>query len=144
MRVQFRKANAITDMPALVRFDRRTFRQSDVFPPAYWRSVESYWMIVDGAKVGCCAFQPSGLTLYIASTGILPECQGRGLGKRFKRWQIAYARRHGYTRLLAHCRQKNLPMISLNRKVGFRTVAVRPGYYARPTEAAVVMELRIG
>jgi ribosomal protein S18 acetylase RimI-like enzyme len=141
MRMQFRRANAVTELRELVRFDRQIFRRADVFPPAYWRSVESYWMIVDGVKVGCCAFEPNGVTLYVASTGVLPDFQGRGLGKRFKRWQIAYARRHGYTRMLAHCRQKNLPMISLNRKVGFRTVAVTPGYYARPTEAAVLMEL---
>ena len=144
MRTAFRKANTVTEMQELLRFDQQTFRRADVFPRAYWRNVESYWMIVDGVKVGCCAFELNAPTLYIASTGILPAYQGRGFGKRFKRWQISFARRHGYTRMVAHCRQRNLPMISLNRKVGFRTVAVTPGYYARPTEAAVVMELPLG
>jgi ribosomal protein S18 acetylase RimI-like enzyme len=144
MRAQFLKANPVTEIAELVGFDRQVFRRADVFPRAYWQSVESYWMIVDGVKVGCCAFEPNAPTLYVASTGILPAYQGRGFGKRFKRWQIAHGRKHGFTRMITHCRQKNLPMISLNRKVGFRTVAVAPGYYARPTEAAVVMELSLG
>jgi ribosomal protein S18 acetylase RimI-like enzyme len=141
MRTAFTKVDSATEMQELLRFDRQIFRRADVFPAAYWRSVESYWMIVDGVKIGCCAFELSAPTLYVASTGILPAYQGRGFGKRFKRWQIAYARKHRYTRIVAHCRQKNLPIISLNQKAGFRTIAVTPGYYTRPSDAAVVMEL---
>jgi hypothetical protein len=46
-------------------------------------------MIVDGVKVGCCAFEPNGSTLVRRIHRDLPDFQGRGLGKRFKRWQIA-------------------------------------------------------
>ena len=34
-------------------------------------------------------------------------------------------------------------MIALNRKFGFRAIRTTPGYYANPSEATVVMELRL-
>jgi ribosomal protein S18 acetylase RimI-like enzyme len=34
-------------------------------------------------------------------------------------------------------------MIALNRKFGFKTVRTIPGYYAEPTEPALVMELKL-
>ena len=141
MRVQFRKVDPATEIRELVQFDRQVFPRSDVFPASYWRNVESYWMIVDAQTVGCCAFERNAPTLYVASTGVLPLWRGRGLGTKLKLWQIAFARKHGFKRIVSHCRQKNLPMISLNEKVGFRTIAVEPGYYTRPRDAAVVMEL---
>jgi ribosomal protein S18 acetylase RimI-like enzyme len=143
MRTEFRKVDPAAEMQELLHVDRQIFRRADVFPAAYWTTVASYWMLVDGVKVGCCAFESNAPTLYVASTGILPSYRGRGFGKRFKLWQIAYARKRGYTRIVAHCRQKNLPIISLNQKAGFRTIAVTPGYYTRPSDAAVVMELAL-
>ena len=32
--------------------DRKVFRPSDLFDATYWKTCESYWMIVDGIKVG--------------------------------------------------------------------------------------------
>ena len=116
-------------------------------------------MIVDGVRAGCCAFERHADfqedlrgdgrnprlrgSLYIASTGILPRLQGRGLGAVLKTWQIAYARCHGFTRILANTRKSNLRMIGLNRKFGFRVVRITRGYYHDPVEATVVMELRL-
>jgi hypothetical protein len=61
-------------------------------------------MLVDGIKVGCCAFEanvdvgddpyednpPLEGSLYISTTGILPASRGKGLAKLMKAWQIAY------------------------------------------------------
>ena len=68
-------------------------------------------MLVDGVKVGCCAFEtnvdfqedvrddgvnpPLRNCLFIASTGILPRFQGQGFGRLLKSWEVAYARYHG-------------------------------------------------
>ena len=131
------------------------FPPADAFHPEQWEHLESYWMILDEKRVGCCAFerhadfeedpgaplpQRRG-SLYIVSTGILEQWRGKGLGDRFKRWQIGWARRHGFTRIVTNSRRSNRAMIRLNQKHGFRVIRLTAGpYYSNPAERAVVME----
>ena len=157
MRIEFRKAVLPKELRSLQTFDRKVFRKSDWFPADYWRTCECYWLLVEDVKAGCCAFQQhvdfeedlrqDGLnpsvrgSLYISTTGILPKFQGQGLGRLLKSWQIAYARRHGFRRIVTNTRKRNAPMIALNKKFGFRTVRTAPRYYSDPIDATVVMEL---
>jgi GNAT superfamily N-acetyltransferase len=120
---------------------------------------DTYWMLVDGTKIGCCAFQanrdfrddiredrrnPSRKgSLYVTTTGILPRFRGSGFGKLFKVWQITYAKFHGFNRIVTNCRLRNAPIIGLNQSVGFRLLRATPRYYTGPTDATVVMELKI-
>lgn len=130
----------------LIAFDRRIFSASDRFDAEYWRRCESWWLLAAGAKVGCCAFEKSargGRTLYIATTGILPKYQRQGFGQLMKAWQIAYAQRRGYRRLVCHSRESNLRMIALNRRFGFHVARRLPGYYTEPDEPGLLMELRL-
>lgn len=157
MHVEFRRVVVPGELRALLAFDRKVFARADLFPTAAWRQCESHWMIVDGARAGCAAFLPhvdfqedvrddgenpalSG-SLYIATTGLLPRFQGRGLGQLMKAWQVAYARHHGFHRIVTNTREGNHRMIALNRKFGFRVVRTTPGYYSDPADATVVMEL---
>lgn len=157
MRTEFRKAVLPNQIRSLMAFDRKVFPRSDRFGAADWRTYESYWMIIDGVRVGCCAFEkhvdfqedvsganpPRKGSLYISSTGILPGFQGRGFGALLKSWEISYARHHGFTRIVTNTRKQNLPMIRLNRRVGFRVVRTTPRYYSHPADSTVVMELRL-
>jgi len=127
----------------------------DAFAPEDWLSLESYWILVDGRVAGCAAFIPDVEfgedlgdgenliqpgTLYIQSTGLLPEFRGQGLGSRVKEWQIEYARRNGFARMVTNCRESNAAMIAINERFGFRAIRKTEGYYA-DGEATVVMEL---
>ena len=155
MRTEFRKAVLPEELRSLQAFDRKVFPKSDWFPAAHWHTCESYWLLIDGVKAGCCALQPHADfledlnednapargTLYISSTGILPRYQGRGFGQLLKCWQIAYARQHRFARIVTNTRQRNAAMIALNRKFGFRIVRISPRYYSGPSDATVVMEL---
>jgi len=156
LNIQFRQAEIRDELRSLVTFDHKVF-PADSFPASEWRYYESWWLLLNQRKIGCCAFEPnvdfqddlqSGAgnpklpgSLYIASTGILPPFQGQGLGQLFKAWQLAYARRQGYTRIVTNTRKSNAAMIALNRKFGFRILRTTRAYYANPTEATVVMEL---
>ena len=143
MRTEFRPALLPKELRSLQAFDRKVFRPGDWFPAAYWRECESYWLLVEGRKIGCCAFEKheEQETLYISSTGILPAFQRQGFGQLLKVWQIAYARRLGFQKIVTNVRERNQAMIVLNRKFDFRIVRTLPRYYSRPTDAAVVMEL---
>jgi ribosomal protein S18 acetylase RimI-like enzyme len=140
---EFRKAVIPDELRSLCAFDRKVF-PSDYFAPSDWREYESYWLILDEKKkIGCCAFEKQGDALYIATTGILPAYQRMGFGRLMKAWEIAYARRNKFKRIVTNSRKSNLAMIALNRKFGFRRAGTIPGYYEDPTEPAIVMEIKL-
>jgi len=157
MQVEFRKAVVPAEVPQLLAFDRRVFPKADLFDEQEWLNDESYWMLVDQARVGCCAFQrhrdfrddvakrnPARKgSLYITTTGILPSMQGRGFGGLLKVWQIAYAKFHGFNRIVTNCRMRNAAIIGLNQSLGYRYLRATPHYYAGPDDATVVMELKL-
>lgn len=146
MKTEFRKASIRKELRSLMAFDRRVFPAPDCFDADYWKECEAWWLLVSGVKVGCCAFEKAGeakRSLYISTTGILPKYRKLGFGQLMKAWEIAYARRLEYRRLITHTRASNAPMIALNRRFGFRIVRTTPEYYAEPAEAAVFMELRL-
>jgi len=143
VRTEFRKAVIPDELRTLCAFDRKVF-PADYFPPSEWKGYESYWLILGARKkIGCCAFEKQGDTLYIATTGILPAFQRLGFGGLMKAWQIAWARRNKFKRLIAHTRKSNAAMIALNKKFGFRQVKSIPGYYEDPPEPAIVMEMKL-
>jgi ribosomal protein S18 acetylase RimI-like enzyme len=159
MHTEFRKAILPEDIPSLIAFDHKVFPKADWFSKTDWEMYISYWMIVDQRKLGCCALQhhadfkedvrgdganpPRRGSLYISSTGILPVYQRMGLGTLLKAWQVAYARRHHFTRIVTNTRKSNTAMIHLNEKFGFEVVRVSPHYYSGPADSTVVMELRL-
>src|SRR4029453_11240829 len=129
MRTEFRRVKTPDEIHSLLAFDRKVFPRFDRFPAEYWSQLHSYWMLIDGVRVGCCAFEQNvdfqgdqrddghnpalRGSLYIASTGILPRFQHRGFGQLLKCWQIAYARRHKFTRIVTNTRSRNTAMIHL-------------------------------
>ena len=155
MLLEFRQALLPQDAPALWALDVAIFGQ-DAFDQSLWFVLDSHWIIVGGQVAGCAAFIPDADfqedlrddgenapqpgTLYIQSTGLLPEFRGRGLGPRIKAWEIEYARQNGFRRMVTNCRQSNTRMISINEKFGFRPVRTTPNYY-EDGEATVVLEL---
>jgi ribosomal protein S18 acetylase RimI-like enzyme len=155
MVLEFRKAVLPEEGAELWNLDVEIFGK-DAFAPEDWLSLESYWIVVDGRVAGCAAFIPDVEfqedlrgdgenavqrgTLYIQSTGLLREYRGRGLGKRIKEWEIEYARRNGFRRIVTNCRESNGAMISINERYGFKAIRSTPGYY-EDGEATVVMEL---
>ena len=159
MKTEFREAMLPRELRSLVAFDGKVFNRSDRFPASDWAGYKSFWLIVENKKVGCCAFmehvdfqhdtRADGVnperkgSLYIVTTGILPSYQGRGFGSLLKAFQIAYAKTNGFTRLITNTREKNAAMIALNHKYRFRVLRTTPRYYSEPTDATVVMELRL-
>ena len=155
MLLEFRKALLPQDAPALWSLDVTIFGK-DAFDHALWLLLESYWILVDSQVAGCSAFihhadfqedlredaqnTPQSGTLYIQSTGLLPQYRGQGLGQRVKAWQIDYARQNGFRRVVTNCRESNAAMISINKKFGFRFTRTTPDYY-EDGEATVVLEL---
>jgi len=153
LHLEFSKAMMPQEIEALCEFDKMVFAAypSDLFDKEDWAEYDSYWMTLDGKRIGCSAFAydidfdgtPRPNCLYIASTGILPEYQGQGFGSKQKRWQIEFAKERDCRAIVTNMRQSNLRVIRLNEKFGFLQRETSPGYYSDPDEAALVMELRL-
>lgn len=157
MLLEIRKAILPEEASKLRTIDLQIFGEVDAFEEDYWMDLEAYWIMADGNLAGCTAFRhnvdfkddllpdepdvPEEGTLYIETTGILPDYRGKGLGTRVKDWQIDYARGRGFKRIVTNCRESNSQMISLNAKRGFKLIRTTPGYYEEPAEATIVMEL---
>ena len=155
MMLEFRKAVVPDEVDELRRVDLEIFGK-DAFEEELWYSVQPYWIVVDGRVAGCAAFVhdvdfeedlreddenvPRRGTVYIQTTGLLRAYRGQGLGRRIKEWEIEYARRNGFRRVVTNCREGNAAMISINEKYGFRAIRRTSGYY-EDGEATVVMEL---
>lgn len=152
MKVEFRRAGVSSELRSLMTFDKKVFG-ADAFDGAMWAEMDAWWMVVDSVKAGCTAFEADTAfdrygeplrekgTLYIATTGVLPRLQGRGLGLLMKAWQVAYARRHGYHRIVTNHRAGNAGIIAINKGFGFRRTGRIRGYYSDPDEDAISMEL---
>jgi ribosomal protein S18 acetylase RimI-like enzyme len=153
LRIEFSKASVPQEIDALCEFDKIVFGAypSDLFDKEDWAEYDSYWMTLDGKRIGCSAFAydidfdntPRPNCLYIASMGILPKYQGQGFGSKQKQWQLDFARHRHCKTIVTNMRQNNVRVIRLNAKFGFTQRETSPGYYSDPDEAALVMELRL-
>jgi ribosomal protein S18 acetylase RimI-like enzyme len=155
MLLEFRRATVPLEIAELRKLDLEIFG-NDAFDEELWWSLEPYWVLVDRQVAGCAAFAldtefqedlredeenvPCRGTLYIQTTGLRRAYRGMGLGRRIKEWQIEYARRNEFQRIITNCRASNAAIIAINEKYGFRPIRTTPGYY-EDGEATVVMEL---
>lgn len=157
MQVEFCKAILPEEASKLRELDVLLFA-SDAFEEDYWhRLPESYWINIEGRIAGCTAFSPNTDfqedvredgenvfqegSLYIETTGILPEYRGQGLGAYVKRWQVDYAMQNGFKRIVTNCRKSNSAIIAINERQGFKVIRTTEAYYEDPTEATVVMDI---
>jgi ribosomal protein S18 acetylase RimI-like enzyme len=150
MKFEFRKAILPQELPNILAFDAKVFTlPGDIWEPADWSDFKVYWLIANGTRVGCCAIQhnvdfdgdPKTGSLLIASIGVLPERRHEGLGARFTEWQIDYARKLGFSAIVATTRESNAAMIGLYKKLGFEIRCITE-YYENPDERAVVFDLQ--
>ncbi len=155
MNIEIRPADTSAEAAALAALDAKIFLPSDCFEDIeIWQEYEAFWIILDGEIIGSIALgrdlEFSGSwefdaqcprCVYLASTGILPEHQRKGIGIWVKQWEIDWARSNGFTRISTHCRKSNFGSLRLNAKFGFVITAEIPGYYEDPDEPTIVMEL---
>jgi GNAT superfamily N-acetyltransferase len=59
------------------------------------------------------------ISLYQGLTGVKPQYRRCGIGLAMKIRAISYAQAHGYTRIIAENDAKNIPMLTLNERLGF-------------------------
>lgn len=81
--------------------------------------------------------------LHILNVATSPDAQRQGVARMLITEALGRARSRGCVLATLEVRRSNLPAIALYEGFGFRTVGVRPRYYANEGEDALVMERRL-
>jgi [ribosomal protein S18]-alanine N-acetyltransferase len=66
---------------------------------------------------------------HLLNVAVAPALQGKGIGRRVLEHVIAFAAEHGATILYLEVRPSNTAARELYASLGFRQLAIRPGYY---------------
>jgi ribosomal protein S18 acetylase RimI-like enzyme len=80
----------------------------------------------DGEPVGHVTLYPeNAATLNLASTAVLPEAQGHGIGRALASHALAFARESGYATVVTNWRVTNLVASRFWPAIGFRVTRLR-------------------
>jgi ribosomal-protein-alanine N-acetyltransferase len=79
--------------------------------------------------------------LHVNTIAVDPAFRRRGLATDMMRHVMAEAVRDGARRATLEVRRSNAAAIALYERLGFRACAVRPRYYSRPDEDALILWL---
>jgi [ribosomal protein S18]-alanine N-acetyltransferase len=88
------------------------------------------WTVIDQAELG--------------NVAVAPEARGLGIGRRLVEAALGRVRRRGACECFLEVRESNAGAQALYRGLGFAKVGRRRGYYAQPTEDALVMRIQLG
>lgn len=78
---------------------------------------------------------------YISNVCTAPEFRRRGVASALIDETVTRAAALGLSFLSLEVRRSNEPAIRLYEARGFQKVGVRPGYYEKPAEDAIIMDL---
>lgn len=104
---------------------------SQKIPPAETPTVVAYGGMVIAVDEG-----------QITNIAVHPDHRGQGYGLAVTQALIKHAKASRLANITLEVRASNTPAIALYRKLGFAEVGRRKNFYTRPTEDALIMELK--
>jgi len=133
------------DLPLMAEAERVCF--SDPWSEGMLRDA-----LHNGTGVALVAVGSHGLAGYllartiageaeILNLAVLPKARRHGVGRSLLRAGLGEVVRRGATKAFLEVRESNVAAQRLYEEAGFRPVGVRTGYYRRPKENAVLLEL---
>lgn len=93
----------------------------------------------DGAIAAFCTCWIIFDELHVNTIAVAPARRRQGLGLLLMRHVLAEAARAGAERATLEVRRSNEAALRLYEQLGFRVSAVRPRYYTRPEEDALIL-----
>lgn len=110
------------------------FREMVYHPDAY------YFVAVDRDRVcGTCGIRNLAGEGELTNVVIREEYRGSGLGQRLIAEAIGKAQEAGMQAFTLEVRKSNAAAIHVYEKLGFVSEGIRPGFYEKPAEDAVIM-----
>ena len=139
--VVYRKMTA-EDVPFISRLEEETFSMpwsADSFLEMISKEDARYYVAEeDGRPLGGCGVWMIAGEGNITNVAIAPEARNRGIGTALLRHLMAEGDREGLTAYTLEVRVSNAAAIHVYEKLGFVSAGVRPGFYEKPVEDALI------
>lgn len=94
---------------------------------------------MDGEIAGCCGIRNIAGEGEITNVVVAPEYRKRGIALKMMEYMLENAARIGITVCTLEVRVSNQPAIRLYECLGFKGEGVRPHFYDKPDEDALIM-----
>jgi ribosomal-protein-alanine N-acetyltransferase len=95
----------------------------------------------DGQVLGYAGMHHAGDEGYIDNVAVDPAARRQGVARTLMAALEVYGREHTLYRLTLEVRASNAPAIALYTGAGYVSDGVRPNFYRKPTEDAVILSL---
>jgi ribosomal-protein-alanine N-acetyltransferase len=89
--------------------------------------------------VGFCSFWMVLDELHINNLGVLPDTRRTGIGSSLLDFVLKKGRELGARRATLEVRRSNEPARLLYERFGFAVAGIRPAYYSKPVEDALIL-----
>jgi ribosomal-protein-alanine N-acetyltransferase len=96
-----------------------------------------------GRVIGYIIFWSIGEDVQINNIAVHPDFRRLGIGERVLRHVIAEVQVRGARLITLEVRPSNTAAMTLYKKLGFRMMGIRKGYYTLPPEDAIVLGLHL-
>ena len=93
----------------------------------------------DGEIAGYCGVRNMAGEGEISNVAVAGKIRRRGIGRKLMEYMLKEAPSFGIGDLTLEVRVSNAPAISLYESLGFHKEGVRPGFYEKPKEDALIM-----
>lgn len=134
------------DVPFVCEIEEATFSmpwKADDFIDMIRRDNLTYLVAeLDGTIIGGAGFRNVLGDGEITNVAIKSAFRGRGYGKILVRELLKKGREMGADEFTLEVRVSNTPAIKLYESLGFKSEGVRPGFYEKPREDAMIMWIR--
>ncbi|MCA9518348.1 MAG: ribosomal protein S18-alanine N-acetyltransferase [Myxococcales bacterium] len=137
------------DLGSVLAIERQSF--DDPWPAEVFRAeLRHSWShchVLRGeaaAVVGYVVFWAVADEVHLLNVAVDPKVRHQHLGRKLVDYLSAFAAEHEARFVTLEVRRSNTAAIALYESAGFRSVGVRPRYYANNDEDAVVMLLDLG
>lgn len=93
----------------------------------------------DGEIAGYCGVRNMAGEGEISNVAVAEKYRRKGIGRKLMEYMLKEAPSFGIGDLTLEVRVSNTPAISLYESLGFHKEGVRPGFYEKPKEDALIM-----
>lgn len=140
--VQFREMTP-DDVPYISRLEEETFSMpwsaADFLKMIEKEDARYYVAEEEGVLYGGCGVLLVAGEGNITNVVIAPEYRNKGIGTRLLQYLIEEGYREGLTAYTLEVRVSNAAAVHVYEKLGFVSAGIRPKFYEKPTEDAIIM-----
>lgn len=131
------------DVPAVSRIEAEAFSMPwsfEDFLDILERKDSLYVTAVcEGEVIGCCGVTNACGDGDINNVAVTEEKRGMGVGKQMLATLMEWGNEIGIENYTLEVRVSNEPAIRLYESLGFQSEGIRPGFYEKPREDAMIM-----